>query len=72
MLPPLPHAVALSRIVPNVLTCNGGHPISCDDTSIFFGDLAGLPEIPCKIAELKDRPSTSEHKRMMKEERDEK
>jgi hypothetical protein len=56
----------------NVLAGNGGQPISCDNTSIFFGDRTGLPEIPCKIAELKDRRSASERRRMMKEEREEK
>lgn len=56
----------------NVLAGNGGEPISCDNTSIFFGDRTGLPEIQCKIAELKDHPSFSERKRMMKEERDDK
>jgi hypothetical protein len=56
----------------NVLAGNGGEPISCDNTSIFFGDRTELAEIRCKIAELKDRPSSSERKRMIKEERDEK
>ena len=56
----------------NVLAGNGGQPIKCDNTSVFFGDRTGLQEFACKISELKDRPSASERKRMMKEERDDK
>ena len=56
----------------NVLAGNIGQPIECDNTSVFFGDRTGLPVLACKIAELKDRPSASERKRMLKDDRDDK
>ncbi len=40
----------------NVLTGNGGRSILCDNSSWFFGDLTGLYNFSCRVAELRGRP----------------
>jgi len=43
----------------NAISGNGGRSILCDNSSYFFGDLTGLYNVVCRVAELRGRPHRS-------------
>jgi parallel beta helix pectate lyase-like protein len=56
----------------NIVSGNGGKPIACDSTSVFFGDPTGVAPIACQISLAQDGPSQSLRRALMQEERPEK
>jgi parallel beta helix pectate lyase-like protein len=55
----------------NIVNGNGGKPVNCDSTSVFFGDPSGVAPIACHISLAQDQPSQS-HRRALMEDRREK